>query len=189
MDVVILVARIWVWIVFAFALMIYVLGLWIIIHILVMTSWGGRRFYIPIHIGMLPKIIFIRGGNAFFGKFIWCIGVLKFILLIEEGGNLVLGALKEFIDLTLPLMLDWIIPPLHSRRTDRMETPSMITIFALLASNYHSGLWSRGPRTRCSYLPMVTLLQLLHVLALNILILDLLWVLLIIHEHKLVQLI
>lgn len=115
----------------------------------------------------LPKLVFTR-GHYLFGVFVGIIEILTGLFLVHQRSDLLLGALEELVDLTLPLVLNGVIPPLNTWWVHRVVCSSALS--ALSAPSYlNSGLRSRGAWRWGPHFSGVAFLCELHILALDIL--------------------
>jgi hypothetical protein len=113
------------------------------------------------------NLIFSWSCHYLFGVLIRSIEVWILLFLIHKSSNLLLRTLEEFVYLALSLMLDWIISSLDSWWIYRVVSSSTACAFCT-TSHLNTRLRSRWAWRRCSNLSLVTLLGILHILALNI---------------------
>lgn len=91
------------------------------------------------------------------------------VLLVHEVCDLLLWTLQKPVDLALPLVLDRVVAPLYAGGVHReLARPSVLAS----ATHHDPRLRAGRPGAWSSDLPVMTLLRLLHVLALDVLVFD-----------------
>ena len=104
-------------------------------------------------------LILLSFGRVTSGK------LLGLFLITHHRGNLFLGTLKEFINLTLPLVLNRVVSSLDSRLVHWYLSSSWIFV---TSSNLNSRLRARWSWAWSSYLPSILFMGLLHIFASDI---------------------
>jgi hypothetical protein len=116
------------------------------------------------------NVIFSRECYIFFRIFCRRLWIILFFLIYYIC-NLFLRAFKESINLTLSMLFYWIVPPLNPWRIDRsMSCRALVSFHS--SRNYYSRLRSRRSWTWSSYFSLIPFLCLLHVFALDYVILN-----------------
>ena len=119
-------------------------------HLLVLNS---------INVRILAGVLFRRCSQIIL-RILLRVGILlyNFAFLILKSGDLLLGALHKLINLTLSLVLDGVISPLHlDIRWVNWILTTASSLFGTLIGNLNSGLWSTRAWTWCSYFMIFSL--------------------------------
>jgi hypothetical protein len=105
----------------------------------------------------------------------------NWILLLQlvdhhHVSNLFLWTLQEAVDLTLPLMLDRIIPTLNTGWVHRQLSSRSLALFFVWTGNHDSRLWARWAWTRSPDFSMMAFLRLFEISTFYLLILILFFI-------------